>query len=208
MMRKCGDCTLCCKLLAVPPLDKVAGERCKYQRHSKGCTVYHTRKMPRACGFWNCRWLVGDDTADQSRPDRSHIVIDIMPDFITLSYDNQGEPFKLQVVQAWIDPNFPDAHRDPAFRAYVLRRGLEGIATMIRSNGKDSMVLFPPNMATDNEWHEITSGKSEHDHTFTDIQNALGQVNIVLEDGAQEGTPDGSGRHDAFDQFGIQIMGR
>src|SRR5262245_37028912 len=91
--RHCGECTLCCKLLPVhggplingirmpSDLDKPAGERCKYQRHGKGCTVYKSYKMPTCCRVWNCRWLVNDDTQDQSRPDRSHLVIDIVPDF-------------------------------------------------------------------------------------------------------------------------------
>jgi len=38
--RVCGSCSLCCKLLPIPPLNKPAGKRCDYQRHGKGCTIY------------------------------------------------------------------------------------------------------------------------------------------------------------------------
>jgi len=100
MSRQCGACTLCCKLLPVHDgvlingkrmqgnLDKPAGERCRYQRHT-GCTVYNTALMPACCKMWNCRWLGNDDTGDLSRPDRSHYVIDIMPDYVTV-VDNAG----------------------------------------------------------------------------------------------------------------------
>src|SRR4051812_46218248 len=100
-MRQCGDCQLCCKLLPVPPLRKGAGEKCKHQKFGKGCTVYHTQAMPPECGFWNCRWLVGDDTADMPRPDRAHYVIDIMPDFVTVTDNVTGATQKIQVVQIW-----------------------------------------------------------------------------------------------------------
>jgi hypothetical protein len=95
MMRECGDCQLCCKLVPVPEIGKLAGQRCKNQRFRKGCALYHTPFKPITSNTWNCRWLVNDDTADLPRPDRSHYVIDINPDYLTLtngvtvSFDNQ-----------------------------------------------------------------------------------------------------------------------
>jgi hypothetical protein len=181
-MRQCGDCTLCCKLLPVPSLGKLAGQRCKYQRHGKGCAVYHTRAMPPECAVWNCRWLVNDDTADLSRPDRSHIVLDIMPDFITLRDNETGLTMQIQIVQAWIDPRYPDAHRDPDFRAYVERRGQEGTATLVRFNTKEAMTLFPPSMSADHQWHEVTNGIAEKQHSFADVERALGQAEIITDE--------------------------
>lgn len=67
-----------------------------------------------------------------SRPDRTHYVIDVMPDFITLVYDETGALTNVEVVQIWVDPSYPDAHRDPALRAYIERRGEEGIAAIVR----------------------------------------------------------------------------
>lgn len=176
--RTCGDCQLCCRLLAVPPLGKIAGQKCKHQKFGKGCTVYHSPAMPRECGIWNCRWLVGDDTADQSRPDRSHIVIDIMPDFVTLTFEGNPEKMNIQVVQCWVDPRHPNAHLDPAFRAYVLRRAEEGKAAIIRYDGRKAFTLFAPPLSADGQWHEVHHGTAEKQHSFDDIARALGPVQI------------------------------
>src|SRR5262245_1706089 len=97
--RQCGDCQLCSSLVPVPPLEKGAGVRCRFQKHHKGCTVYRTAQMPHECELWNCRWLVNDDTDDLSRPDRSHYVIDLMPEFITLAPNDGGPKQHIQVVQ-------------------------------------------------------------------------------------------------------------
>src|SRR5437879_280323 len=108
--RRCGGCTLCCRLLPmkarphadtmevvramiergigapkdftgmIPDFDKPAGERCSHQRTGKGCAIY--TKRPFGCRFWNCAWLANADTADLRRPDRSHYVVDIAPDYV------------------------------------------------------------------------------------------------------------------------------
>jgi hypothetical protein len=187
MMRQCGDCQLCCKLLPVRALDKGAGERCQHQKFGKGCGVYRKPAMPPECGLWNCRWLVSDDTGDQARPDRSHLVIDIMPDFVTLQDNETGAEMNVEIVQVWIDPRFPDAHHDPAFRAYVDRRGMEGKATMIRFSSKNALTLFPPSMASDNQWHEIGGGTMEREHTAAEKIAALGgEATIVIGDRVED----------------------
>jgi hypothetical protein len=145
-MRQCGDCQLCCRLLPVPPLGKKAGERCQHQKFGKGCAVYHTAAMPPECGLWNCQWLTNDDTAGLSRPDRSHYVIDIVPDFMTLQDNATGQQYKIPVVQIWIDPAHPLAHRDPALRAFLLRRGEQGIAALVRFDNRRAVTIIPPNM--------------------------------------------------------------
>ena len=126
--RQCGDCQLCCKLLPVKTLAKGAGVRCGHQRAHKGCAVYRRPGMPAECALWVCRWLINDDAAVLRRPDRAHYVIDVVPDFVTLQEDETGKVQHIQVVQVWVDPGFPDAHRDPALRAWLNRRGLHGVA--------------------------------------------------------------------------------
>jgi hypothetical protein len=181
MSRQCGDCQLCCKLLPVQGVKKPAGTVCQFQKFHKGCTVYHTPKMPFECGTWNCRWLVNDDAADLSRPDRSHYVIDLMPDFVTLrEYDKEIE--NIQVVQIWCDPKYPDAHRDPALRRWMFRRAQDGIAAIIRFNSREALTIFAPPFAHDGQWHEVTSGVSlERTHTWAEIENALGKANVIVE---------------------------
>lgn len=172
--RRCGDCQLCCKLLPVKELGKGAGERCRHQRHHKGCGVYNTRQMPRSCKLWNCRWLVNDDTAELSRPDRSHYVIDVLPDFVTLRDDATGISNAIEVVQIWVDPSYPDAHRAPALRAYLERRAEEGKAGIVRWDDTRAVVIFPPALSQNGRWNEVESNLRTKDHSLEEIAQALG----------------------------------
>jgi hypothetical protein len=153
--RVCGACSLCCKLLPVPgpPLNKPANTRCQHQKHSKGCAIYTKRPMP--CRVFACRWLADRETAGMPRPDRCHYVIDIETDYVEAIDNASGERRKIGVIQVWVDPAFPLAHRSPDLRAYMLRMAEQhGYATIIRYNSKDAFVVFPPPLATDHQWHE------------------------------------------------------
>jgi hypothetical protein len=158
--RACGGCSLCCKLLPVASLGKPDNTRCRYQRHSVGCTVHaHLATVAPDCLVWNCRWLGDPATAGLSRPDRSHLVIDIMPDFITVRPDDGSPPTDVPVIQVWCDPAFPDAHREPGFRAYLDREArVNGMAAIIRFSAREALVLVAPSLASDGQWHEMTSG--------------------------------------------------
>ena len=166
----------------MPPLGKKAGEKCKHQSF-KGCKVYRKPGMPPECMLWTCRWLVNDDTAELQRPNVSHYVIDVMPDFITINQDETGVKQNVQVAQVWIDPKRPDAHRDPALRRWMFRRAEEGIATIVRYNAKDAIVIFAPPFDINGEWHEITSGMtSVKTHTAQEMVAALGgDARMIIE---------------------------
>ena len=179
MTRRCGDCQLCCKLLPVrerdddatvqamaaagmaqpdfagmvPSFDKPANTRCQHQRHAKGCAIYPRR--PLACRLWSCRWLSESDTADQHRPDHSHVVIDAMPDYVTLKDNQTGNLRRCEVIQIWVDPAYPDAHREPAIRAYVARLAERGPMALIRNGSHDAFLLVAPSIASDGVWHEV-----------------------------------------------------
>jgi hypothetical protein len=172
MKRQCGECTLCCKLLPVPDLKKLAGARCAHQRMGKGCAIYP--KHPLSCEMWSCAWLVDEDAGELRRPDRSHYVVDIMPDFVTMTYENEPSR-RLPVLQIWIDPKYPDAHRDPALRAYIQRKSDEtgGMAAIVRYDSANAFVIFPPTLASDGQWHEEHSGMSSRQHTAAEIAAAL-----------------------------------
>lgn len=173
MKRECGDCQLCCRLLAVRALDKKAGQRCAFQKFHKGCAVYNTARMPPECSLWNCRWLVNDDTGELGRPDRGHYVIDIMPDFITIVDNETGGRRDIQVVQIWIDPGHPEAHRDPALRRYMMRRAEQGIAALVRFDGRKALMIFAPPLASDRQWHEVFKAEPEAAHSFREIVAAI-----------------------------------
>ena len=158
MTRACGECQLCCRLLPVRPLHKGANQRCKHQQFKKGCSIYATPAMPTDCKVWVCRWLVSDDTADQSRPDRAHYVIDVMPDQITLRDDATDQKIDLIVVQIWIDPKHPEALADESLRAYMFRRAeQDGMPSLIRFDSKKCLTVFPPPISADGKWHQRES---------------------------------------------------
>lgn len=171
-MRHCGDCQLCCKLLPVRELSKLANVRCQHQRHGNGCVVYGGPSMPMSCKLWNCRWLVEDRTDDLRRPDRSGYVIDIMPDFVTLDID--GEKTHLPVLQVWVDPARPDAWRkDKELYAFIARLGEEdGMAALIRNGSEDAIFLAPPALNTDGTWFEHGSAVKGGAHTPRDMLKA------------------------------------
>lgn len=138
--RKCGDCQLCCRLLPTAEIAKPANERCPHQKSFCGCKIYPRR--PLSCQLWNCRWLVDDDTADQPRPDRSHIVIDMMPDVVRSINNETGETETLPVIVAWVDPKYPDAFKSEAFLRYVKR---QKVLVLLRYGSREGGgVLWPP----------------------------------------------------------------
>lgn len=128
---------------------KPAGERCPHQR-LHGCAIYD--KRPLGCRIWSCRWLTNEDTADQRRPDRSHVVIDTVPDFIRVDLD--GERQTVPVVQYWCDPRFPDAHRAPAIRTFMRRRAAEGLAALVRFSERTALIIFAPELTGRDDWYE------------------------------------------------------
>lgn len=209
-VRQCGECQLCCKLLPIsaqsraqvteaiphmidaglaspdefdgmlPEFDKPAGARCPHQRHHKGCTVYARR--PFGCRTWNCRWLVNEAGATR-RPDRAHYVIDIMPDFITLVPGEGAAPVNVEIIQIWLDPDYPDAHRDPALRAYLAEQGEHGKAALIRFNSSRAFVLIPPAMNEQRRWIEHDSQSTGHDHRGDDLLGGLASAQRVMLEG-------------------------
>lgn len=166
--RRCGDCTLCCKLMPVEEFAKPANCRCEHQRSGKGCAIYRDRPM--SCAIWNCRWLVDDDCAQLPRPDRSHYVVDIIPDFVTMKPHDGSPATNLPVLQVWCDPAFPDAHRAASFRAW-----LDGqrICALIRYSSRDAFLLAPPSVSGDG-WHEQHSSTVGPQHTLQEKAAALG----------------------------------
>lgn len=170
MNRKCGGCTLCCKLLPVRELDKGANTHCKHQRSGKGCAVYRKPGMPISCSLWSCRWLFDEAASGLSRPDRTHYVIDAMPDYITAGNDLDSARHTVLALQIWIDPKYPDAHRDPALRAYIEKLCEQApVVGLVRYGSAAGLVLIPPHMNEDGVWMEKASVRTDEEHTPLDL---------------------------------------
>lgn len=167
-MRRCGECTLCCRLVPVGELEKPANTRCQHLRVGKGCRVYHSAQYPSSCALWACAWLQ-EPEANLPRPDRAHYVIDPFLDFIELQHGG-GARLRIDVVQVWVDPRHPQAHRDPALRAYLAERGERlGQAALIRFDERTALTLFPPAMTSTGEWVEQLGGCVGRQHTRAEI---------------------------------------
>lgn len=154
--RVCGGCQLCCRLLPVHLDDqyKPAGTRCRHLRYGKGCSIHANRPLP--CRTWSCRWLADPDTTGMPRPDRCHYVIDMMADEMVLQPPGDAPPTKVAAIVVWLDPGFPDAHRAPELRAYLLRMAeRHGAPALVRMNGRDMLAIIPPALTPDSTWQEI-----------------------------------------------------
>ena len=156
--RHCGDCTLCCRLLPVRTLGKGAGERCRHQ-FSRGCRVYHkpSRGFPAECGLWSCKWLTDPATAALRRPDRSHYVIDAVPDMIRVTNSATAEVHEMPCLQIWLDPGFPEAWQDPALFAFI---EASGKPALIRRDQTEGFGIFPPSVTGETKFAVSGNTKS------------------------------------------------
>jgi hypothetical protein len=132
-----------------------------------------------SCQLWSCRWLVEETTGELPRPDRSHYVIDLIPDFITMKPHDGSPVTHIEVVQVWVDPAHRLAHRAPSFRRWLAEKNKPAI---VRYSSREGFVLFPPSMTDGRGWVEHESGlMSEHTHTLEEKAAALGgEVEIEI----------------------------
>jgi hypothetical protein len=187
--RSCGSCSLCCKLLPIGREDemgflKVANQRCRHQRtNSAGCCKIHAER-PFPCRSWSCRWMSDPKATGLPRPDRCHYVVDSVLDHVTV--EMAGKPHQQSVLQVWVDPDFPDAHRDPRLRAYLHMMAEKfRCAALIRYDERAAFLLAAPPITDDGKWHEARSNVQtvEADHPYR--QAGRTRPVVVLESGEE-----------------------
>lgn len=112
LLRSCGDCDVCCRLMPVAELNKPSGVRCEKMRTGPetGCSIYEDR--PNVCRVWACVWRSGSNlfnSTEEERPDRSGIMLDTIrqvPDkpyvHALLAYEVEEGAFRRNSVQATI----------------------------------------------------------------------------------------------------------
>lgn len=174
MIRKCGDCQACCKQLPVVELEKKANCRCEHQKHGAGCKVYTTR--PQSCRLWSCAWLIDDDEMYLSRPDHCGFIVDIMPDFITTRpKDGNGESANIEVIQVWVDPQYPNAYRHMTLYRYLQRKRM---AAIVRLDERNGVVLVPPELSDTGDWLELGTNSMERTHTAEEKLEAIPETSL------------------------------
>jgi hypothetical protein len=97
--RTCGDCTLCCKVMAIEELAKPAGQWCRHCKPGRGCLVYDSR--PAECRGFSCLWLIDPRFGAHWKPNKWKLVV-------TTSADG---------LEIRCHSGFPDAwRREPYYR--------------------------------------------------------------------------------------------
>jgi hypothetical protein len=124
--RACGGCTLCCKVYAIPELQKPPGVWCRHCAPGKGCKIHD--ETPEQCRLFNCLWMTDGKMPDAWRPDRAKFVLSIFP--------QNG------FIYGQVDPGAPDAwRREPYFG------GLKGLARSLLDERRH-VVMFVGGEAT------------------------------------------------------------
>jgi hypothetical protein len=133
--RSCAGCTLCCKLLMVPVLEKPRGVWCAHCDRHGGCTIYPDR--PEDCRHFFCGWLTAADLGEEWRPLHAKIVL-------------SGELGGMRLA-AYVDPARPDAWRRPPYYATLKRWARDAL----RNHGQvvvligDRMIVVLPDRDVD-----------------------------------------------------------
>jgi len=93
--RTCGTCSLCCKVLDIPALEKPAGKWCSHCKPRNGCGIHAMR--PVACRGFYCEWTTSKGLGPEWKPERAKFL---------LSKTDEGRR-----MTAHVDPGFPGAWR-------------------------------------------------------------------------------------------------
>ena len=108
--RTCGDCALCCKVMAIEELAKPAGQWCRHCKPGRGCQIHDSR--PDECRDFNCLWLIDERFGPHWRPNKSKLVL-------TASEDG---------IEVRCDPGFPEAWRKEPYHSQIRRWAASGEA--------------------------------------------------------------------------------
>jgi hypothetical protein len=126
--RACGDCTLCCKVMAIEEFAKPVGSWCPHCKPGRGCLIYAAR--PAECRTYSCLWLTDERLDQRWKPSKSKLVL-------TTSQDG---------IEIRCDPGFPDAWRKEPYRTQIRKWALSGAArdvTVLVVSG-ERMILVTP----------------------------------------------------------------
>ena len=119
--RRCGDCTLCCKVMEIEALTKPADAWCPHCRPKRGCAIHDRR--PAECVNFNCLWLVNERLGERWKPSKAKFVL-------TTSEDG---------IEVRCDPGFPDAWRREPYASEIRRWAVSGEnhdVTMLAISGR------------------------------------------------------------------------
>ena len=126
--RQCGACTLCCKVLNIPALNKPENVWCGHCKQGTGCTIYQSR--PEVCRDFYCSYRLSADIPEVWFPLKSKIMLRADPGGIVAFVDPgrpnawREEPYYSHLRQ-WATPNAKRGHQ-----VVVVRIGARAIAVL------------------------------------------------------------------------------
>ena len=135
--RACGTCTLCCKLMGVPELEKPRGTWCTHCKVGQGCGIYSDR--PEVCRGFYCTYLLSPMLGEHWYPGRCKMVVVVESEYggqrVTIHVD-PGRP------KAWREqPHYADLKRWATAAARDLRQVVVSIG--------DRLIVILPNEDVD-----------------------------------------------------------
>jgi hypothetical protein len=111
--RKCGVCSLCCKVLEISEIGKPVGKWCDHCAPGKGgCKIYDRR--PAECQTFHCAWLTRPEFGTGWFPAKSKMVV---------CAELQGNRIAVHV-----DPGFPATWQQKPFYDEIKNWARNGIA--------------------------------------------------------------------------------
>ena len=128
--RRCGDCTLCCKVMTVEEIKKPNGQWCPHCVTGRGCAVYASR--PNECRAFLCGYLLWPALGEHWLPVRSKLVLAFKPDGMEI------------IVH--VDPGVPNAWRAEPYYSEIRRMAGQAAGTsytVFVQIGRRVIAVFP-----------------------------------------------------------------
>lgn len=125
-MKECGECSLCCKFLEIPSLQKGSDKWCPHCTPGvyHACGIYEDR--PEDCINFNCFWKA-ESWPDWLRPDRCKVLFEALPGIYT--------------VMVSTDKGRPDAWKNNKIIKVILKLKEKGRPVIVRTKNDTEFVL-------------------------------------------------------------------
>jgi hypothetical protein len=127
--RECGTCTLCCKLMRVPELEKPPDKWCPNCAIGKGCKIYEVR--PPVCRQFLCVYLLDSTMGEYWKPSHSRIIL---------------SNSVATVLRVHVDPDRPDVWRREPYYSDLKKwsaNALRASSIVALFVGDNLTVIFP-----------------------------------------------------------------
>jgi hypothetical protein len=152
-VRECGDCSLCCKVVPVPQLEKPKDEWCKHCAPGKGgCLIFGQEERPYACGAYQCMWTRQYDWPEWLKPSQSRVVFERVTDTIMLGT---------------CDPDMPDHWKKSAGFKRLLKKWASSGTTVVLRAGDEYHTFLPKGVKPKDVWDTLMEKREAWLHQAT-----------------------------------------